>query len=602
MPISEPTQTTPIACRGLRLSAIKSGLCLMLALVSAGLLAQAYFPQDFGWIAWFALVPGLVLVRADLRPRTRYLTVWLAALAFFIVALRWMRVAHEQMFYSWLALSLFCSLFAPVVIWLIRLLDRRDWALTWSVPVVWTAIEFVRTHLFGGFPWYLLGHSQHDFLAIIQIADLVGVPGVTFLVAAVNGLIAEWLYSRPQVAEALPISTRPTRLMPQLVAISLLLICVTSYGYWRLNQGPFQDGPVVALLQTDLEQGVRNDRIVESIDIQNQKLMAEAIAGPQKPDLIVWAETTFPGMWKVAQHPAPTKYEYTAWSSDLPDLLNAFDSLAKSAGCAILLGLNTEVFADASTADQARARFEARVAALGSASANPEEFRAGQRKAYEEFFGELLARYNSSLLIGADGKVQDRYDKTHLVPFGEYVPLVKALPFLSMFAPYAGDALNMLTPGERFTRFRFSCPKGEFTFGSLICYESAYAHLAREYITGDGSPVQFLVNQSNDGWFRCTQEHEQHLAICQFRAIECRRPLVRAVNMGISAVIDGNGRVVALPGPTWQKSKGLMAVVKAPIPLDHRTSMYARTGDWLPWLCWAGIAFGLVVGRKERVA
>jgi apolipoprotein N-acyltransferase len=92
------------------------------------------------------------------------------------------------------------------------------------------------------------------------------------------------------------------------------------------------------------------------------------------------------------------------------------------------------------------------------------------------------------------------------------------------------------------------------------------------------------------------------LAICQFRAIECRRPLVRAVNMGISAVIDGNGRVVALPGPTWQKSKGLMAVVKAPIPLDDRKSLFAWTGDWLPWLCWAGIAGGLVVGRKERVA
>jgi apolipoprotein N-acyltransferase len=72
--------------------------------------------------------------------------------------------------------------------------------------------------------------------------------------------------------------------------------------------------------------------------------------------------------------------------------------------------------------------------------------------------------------------------------------------------------------------------------------------------------------------------------------------------MGISAVIDGNGRVVALPGPTWEKSKGLMAVVSAPIPIDTRTSVYAKAGDWLSWLCWIGIAVGIVRGRKDRAA
>jgi apolipoprotein N-acyltransferase len=105
-----------------------------------------------------------------------------------------------------------------------------------------------------------------------------------------------------------------------------------------------------------------------------------------------------------------------------------------------------------------------------------------------------------------------------------------------------------------------------------------------------------LLNISNDGWFDGTSEHDQHLAICRFRAIECRRAVARAVNMGISAVIDGNGRVVALPGPTWAQSKKMAAVLTATIPIDARSSLYARWGDWLPWACWITIGGGFFWG------
>src|SRR5947207_14375996 len=112
---------------------------------------------------------------------------------------------------------------------------------------------------------------------------------------------------------------------------------------------------------------------------------------------------------------------------------------------------------------------------------------------------------------------------------------------------------------------------------------------------GEPPPVDFLVNISNDGWFMHAAEHAQHLAISRFRAVECRRALVRAVNGGISAVIDGDGRVVALPGTTWSNSHSVMAVVNAPVPIDTRTSLYARFGDWLPWSCW-----GLLLVRRCR--
>ena len=166
-----------------------------------------------------------------------------------------------------------------------------------------------------------------------------------------------------------------------------------------------------------------------------------------------------------------------------------------------------------------------------------------------------------------------RYDKMHLVPFGEYVPLKDQLPFMSWFTPYKND--YSCRPGERWTRFPLVTKNGrDFTFGCLICYEDSDPYLARQYVASE--PVNFLVNISNDGWFDGTEEHEQHLAICRFRAIEARRAIVRSVNMGISGVIDPDGRVIALPNPDWSKSKKMEAVVTSVVPIDSSLQFAVR--------------------------
>src|SRR5262249_40290951 len=151
-------------------------------------------------------------------------------------------------------------------------------------------------------------------------------------------------------------------------------------------------------------------------------------------------------------------------------------------------------------------------------------------------------RYNSAVLVRRDGEVAGRYDKIHRVPFGEYVPFRESLPWMNAFAPYDFD--YSVQPGEQMTRFTL----GQYHFGVLICYEDTDPYLARQYMRpGDEPMADFLVNISNDGWFDGTAEHEEHLAICRFRAVECRRSVARSVNMGISAVIDGNGRGLGPP-------------------------------------------------------
>src|SRR5262249_51833573 len=216
---------------------------------------------------------------------------------------------------------------------------------------------------------------------------------------------------------------------------------------------------------------------------------------------------------------------------------------------------------------------------------------------------------------------------------------------MNAFAPYDHD--YSVAPGEELTRFTL----GSYHFGVLICYEDSNAYLARQYLRKPGerspvdvladilgggmyshlpaeppsaAPVDFLVNISNDGWFDGTSEHEEHLAICRFRAVECRRSMVRAVNMGISAVIDGNGRVLAptamhlvgdnipvweinqadevsaLPTGRWAEFKKVAGVLAVDVPLDSRSSPYARWGDWLAASCWLVIALGLFLPVRRR--
>src|SRR5207249_1469314 len=132
-----------------------------------------------------------------------------------------------------------------------------------TVPLVWSGLEFMRSNFAGGFAWYLLGHTQHDFLPVIQVADLAGVGGVTFLVAAINGLFAEVLLRRPVVVGAFAIRQRavgftPAGLRGQRIGIAAGLVAVLAYGGWQLDRSAFMTGPRIALLQTNIPQGIRN--------------------------------------------------------------------------------------------------------------------------------------------------------------------------------------------------------------------------------------------------------------------------------------------------------------------------------------------------------
>ena len=522
-------------------------VCLLTSLASGMLLYACHFPLAWGWLGWVALVPLLSLVRTPVAGWRLYGSALAGGLLFFWAALYWMSVADYRMVYTWAALATYCSLYFPLGIYLLRKLDRGTrLPLVVTLPVVWTALECFRANFATGFAWYLLGYTQQAALPVIQIADLGGVYAVSFVVAAVNALVFEALYRGAWFRKALRLPEQPAPLGLQAAGVVLLLGAALAYGFWQLGRRQMTAGPTVALVQGNLDQRIRNqataaderDAAKTMFDHYDQ-LCREAAEQHPKPDLIVWPETSYPSDWIEAPAGRPTRYSTV---------------MARTGGqryhANLLLGLNAIV-----------------------------QDEDGHRN-----------RYNSAVLIGADGKPGGRYDKVHRVLFGEYVPLRDWFPWMNAFAPY--DFEYSVRAGEHLTRF----PLGRYHFGVIICFEDSDPELSRLYgaAGGDGPPADFLVNISNDGWFNGSSEHEEHLAICRFRAIESRRAVARAVNMGISAVIDSNGRVLALPAPTWAASKKVAAVFTAQVPIDHRRSLYSVWGDWLPDACWALLAGALV--------
>ncbi len=590
MPISEITlERTPRSSAVVsRPSNLSHGTRVLLpALTSGALLWLCFFPVGLGLLIWIALAPLLALVRSSAHPGHVYLSAWLGGFSFYLAVMQWMRVADPRMYATWIGLSFYCSLYFPLAVYLIRFFDRRTSVpLIVTAPVVWTALEFVRSTLFGGFSWYLLAHSQHALLPLIQLADLTGAYGVSFLIVAVNALLLEILWSRRAIRSWLSGPETALRwgrigLLVQGLAILAAIIGTALYGLWRLGQDRANPGPRIALLQGNLDQRLRNATAVSeaaAVRMERHFHNLADLAAEYRPDLIVWPETSWPYEWLEDRN------------GPHPRCLTMAEDMAKDWHTNLLVGMN---------------------GATAGADGVPH-------------------RYNTAVLIDRRGKPAGRYDKIHRVPFGEYVPFREWLPFMNWFAPYDFD--YSIWPGQQHTRFPMAdAGSGQrFRFGVLICYEDTDAEVSRPYGGSDGqAPADFLLNISNDGWFDGTSEHDEHLAICRFRAIECRRPVARSVNMGISAVIDSNGRVLQphelprpkpsidpdfhiwtvsmqrdnpaeLPVSEWHNYKKVAGVLLATVPIDERVSLYARWGDWLPWSCWIVIAGAWIITRTHR--
>jgi apolipoprotein N-acyltransferase len=185
--------------------------------------------------------------------------------------------------------------------------------------------------------------------------------------------------------------------------------------------------------------------------------------------------------------------------------------------------------------------------------------------------------YNSAYLISPGSKTISKYDKAHLVPYGEYVPFKRWLPFLGKMVAQVGD----FRPGKAGK----TIPWKKDALGVQICYEIIFPDLSRAMVKNDAG---LLINITNDAWFGKTSGPYQHFSMTVLRAVENRRALARAANTGISGFIDPAGRILTST-PLLQE-----AAVTQTLPLIHKKTFYTRFGDIFALACLVGTLFGIL--------
>lgn len=542
----------------------------LLTMTTAILMWASFTPLDWGPLAWVALVPLMQLVRVQRPTSAMYRMIYLGGVVFWLTTMQWLRLGHPAMYVALVAASLYFAVYFPLFVGLSRV---GYWKLKLPLPVVapivWVGLELLRAHVMTGFSWYYLGHSQYRWIELIQVSDLVGGYGVSFVIAVVSAGAAElvpaswlkWAKLSPPLEEKSPLFAPVRRPLLRAGLCLAVLASTLSYGYYRRSQAEFKPGPRVSLIQGNVTSSVKHDpNDFPLIQQQHEILTGHAVL--ERPDLIVWPETMF--RWPL--------FEATKGLSD-NDIQKAHPDLP----VATLRNL----------------KVVSRLVALSQMA------RAGLVIGLETITADAKAvnTYNSAAFIDPEhADVVGRYDKMHRVIFGEYIPLVETFPFLRHFTPYP-EGFG-LSKGHGVAVFKH---KG-YRFAPVICFEDTVPHLVRGLVeaTTEQTPegpkkIDFLVNLTNDGWFHGSSELDQHLITAAFRSVECRTPMVRAVNTGISAFIDGDGVIrKRAVNPDNGLSKQVEAVVTDYVALDNRSSPYVRCGDWFGGSC-AGICVFLAM-------
>lgn len=551
---------------------------LGMSLLSGLLLWLCFTPVNASPLAWIAPLPLLLLVRIEQRTHWMYAAIYAGTLVSQLAMLQWMRLGDPTMYLAWAALAGYLALYAVAFVAISRVAVHR-WSipLVLAAPIVWTGFEFLRAHLMTGFAWYFLAHSQYRWLELIQISDLVGAYGVSFVIVMSASALAlmvphTWLIRLRLVLASTGPTTASGLTLSQLVQVTatLALFAATlGYGYVRRSQADFQPGPRVALIQGNFTASLREEP-VEPDEIYLTHLRLNSYAVREQPQIIVWPEAMFP--WPLL-----------SVSGDLSD-----EQLRELAPA-----VKPEMWKDLTVrsvlAEESQRSGAALIYGINAVEANEHG----------------IVTHNSAAFVSPTEGLAGRYDKMHLVPFGEYIPLLDVLPWMKSFSPYR-DA-GGLTPGKSAAVFQY----GGWRLAPIICFEDTVPHLVRSIVAAgseseQGAPIDFLVNITNDGWFHGSSELDQHLITASFRAVECRTPLIRAVNTGISAVIDGDGairepdqfidgdarknadkppRTSARDPKTGAWYKQLNAALIHTIPLDSRRSLYVRYGDWFALMC-----------------
>ncbi len=484
-------------------------IALILPILAAVLLSLSFSSFNFWLFGWCGFIP-LFIALENKSLRRSFITAYLCGIVFWSLTVYWLiHVTLVGQIILILYLAVYPAIFG-CVFYFSRFFSPAG--RLFFMPASWVLLEYIRSHLFTGFPWSLIGFSQYQNLPVIQVADITGAWGVSFLVVLVN--------------TALYLILRKQSRVKVFLACAAILFLSLLYGFYKLSYKPDLAGNgkllKISVVQGNIPQYLKWNKQAVDFILNNYKELTAA-AAQDKPDLIIWPEAAVPGVF--GQDDVEFKQVFSLVAQQKINLLS------------------------------------------GAVS------RFGQ------------SYFNSALFIDNLGEPAAIYNKLHLVPFGEYVPFKNIFPFLETIAPI-GD----IEPGRDYTIFRQPAD-----FGVLICFEDLFPELSRQFVKRG---ARFLVNITNDAWYKEGSAPYQHFAASVFRSVENHVYLARAANTGISGFIDPSGRILS----TVSDAGGRKIFVKGYCSQDiylipAKRTFYSRYGDIFVIFCLLLECFIVVFSR-----
>jgi apolipoprotein N-acyltransferase len=501
------------------------------ALVS-GLLLTLCFPDvNLYYLGFVALTP-LIISLKSLTPRQAFIAGFGTGFVHFSTLLYWIvptlcTYGGLHLILSVSALILLClylSVYPALFGVALKKLAPPPVLMPLAGAALWTGLEWVRTYLFTGFPWGVLGYSQYPRRLFIQVADITGVAGISFVLVMCSTLAAmgwHWITAGRKPRQ-------PVTPLVICVGYTLVILAgVFGYGQHRIRvvEQAMAEAPEprIAIIQGNIRQDMKWDMAFRRATIEKYGALSLE-AAKSRPDLIIWPETALPF--------------YYGHDTGLSNLVDRYIR-------------------------QARTHFLIGTPAVDTAQ-DP-----------VRYFNRVLMLNHLALPTGV-------YDKTRLVPFGEYVPFQDLLFFIEKLTAEAG---NFSRGDPAFIPLAF---KDHHT-GVLICFEILFPDISRQFVL---NRADLLTTVTNDAWFGHTSAAAQHFSIAVFRAVENRRSLARAANTGISGFIDPTGRVLHTTALFTD------AVIARSLPALTPIGFYTRHGDLFTYICLLALGMGFVVKIK----
>lgn len=509
--------------------------------VSGIIMTASFRGGPMAYAAWFALVPLLLSISPEKSLGDAAKKGLAAGFVHSFTLFAW--VVYTMHVYGFLPyvlcvpvlvlLALYISLYTSLAVSAASFFIDRPFLSSLVLSFSWVCADYLRGALLTGFPWAFLGYSQHGNLPFIQVADIAGVYGVTFAVVFFNGFVF-WLLKRISLGKA---GFRGMIGVSGVCCLALFMSFFCAYFFYgnkRLSETIKLESearkPVVAMIQGNIDQSVKWDPAFQVFTMEKYLAMTKR-ASEAKPDFIVWPETAVPFYFRFDE-----------------SLSRSFIDSVASIGENLVFG-----------------------------------------SPYVVFKGKEPEYYNSVYSMDGDGTILGRYDKTHLVPFGEYTPLKKWIPFIGKMVPLEGD----FSTGDKGRLLDTAGLK----LGTQICYEIIFPELSRLMVKNG---ADLIVNVTNDAWFGKTGAPFQHFGISVFRAVENRRSVIRCANTGYSGFIDPSGKARMLTN-LYQD-----AIRIGQVPVLAETSFYTEHGDVFVAVCAAALLLCLLSGififrsNKER--